>query len=234
MHLTAILHNIIFGHVKPLFHNPTGKHMKRLLFTSVFICIFILSHAGISHSDETKDHMKAFLMSLFVPGLGQYYAGSTGYAKIFIASELAIWGGYFYNTTIKEASRQDYYSQAALHAGVNPEKFGASYLNAVGAYNSSYEYNMRRLQSTFNPVLYTGIQSWNWDREENRLRFRNLRERELEYENNVKFCIAGIVLNHFLAALNASKLVQSNNRALTSLTVNVLDNGLAATYRRSF
>lgn len=208
--------------------------MKKTILYFTLILAILISNVSDAHSGEKKDHIKAFLLSLAVPGLGQYYAGSPGYAKIFIAAELAIWGGYFYNTTIMDASRQDYFSQAALHAGVNPKASGASYLNAIGAYNSSYEYNIRKLQSSFNPVLYSGKQAWEWDKEENRLRFRNLRERELDFENNAKFCIAGIVLNHFLSALNASKLVQKKNWTDSAITVNILDSGLALKYKRSF
>ena len=76
--------------------------------------------------------------------------------------------------------------------------------------------------------------AWEWDIEEHRLRFRNFRERELDYKNNVKYCIAGIVLNHFLSALNASKLVQNRNSSSPAVTLNVLSEGMAVTYSRSF
>ena len=207
---------------------------KKITINLFIIIILCISSCTQAHSGEQRDHMKAFLFSLAVPGLGQYYAGSLGYAKIFIAVELAIWGGYYYNTGMMNASSQDYYSQAALHTGVNPSGFGTSYLNAIGAYNSSYDYNNRQLQSTFNPVLYSGKQTWEWDTEKNRLRFKYLRERELDFENNTKYCIAGIIFNHFLSALNASKLVQKKNGADSAVTVNVLDTGLALSYIRSF
>ena len=211
----------------------TGKSYKTVVISLLITAVILTIPCRLSAA-EKKEPMKAFLMSLLVPGLGQYYAGSPGYAKVFIAAELAIWGGYFYNTTIKDVSRQDYNSQAALHAGVNPKKFGTSYLNAIGSYNSSYDYNVRQIQSQFNPALYNGDKAWEWDTVESRLRFRNLRERELDYENNVKFCIAGIVLNHFLSALNAQNLVQKQNTANASITINVLDGGLGATFSRRF
>ena len=207
---------------------------KKITINLFIIIILCISSWNQAHSGEQRDHMKAFLFSLAVPGLGQYYAGSLGYAKIFIAVELAIWGGYYYNTGMMNASSQDYYSQAALYAGVNPSGFGTSYLNAIGAYNSSYDYNNRQLQSTFNPVLYSGKQTWEWDTEKNRLRFKNLRERELDFENKTKYCIAGIIFNHFLAALNASKLVQKKNGADSAVTVNILDSGLSLSYIRCF
>ncbi len=186
------------------------------------------------HAEEGKDRFQAFIMSFLVPGLGQYYTGAPGYAKLFIASELALWGGYFYNTAMKDASRNDYFSHAALHAGINPEGRGTSYLNAIGAYDSSYEYNQRRLQMSFNPVLYAGALSWEWDSPESRIRFKSLRERELDYENNVKFCIAGVVLNHFLSALHAAKHVRDMDHPQSAVSVRVLDQGLAATFQRRF
>ena len=198
------------------------------------ILISLSSFMGVASAEEPKDHMKAFLMSFLVPGLGQYYAGAEGYAKLFITAEIALWSGYFYNATNMESSRHDYYSQAALHAGVNPKGMGGKYLNAVGGYNSSFEYNSRRLQNEFNPVLYSGDKTWEWDSVKNRQRFRELRERELDYDNNGKFFVAGIVLNHFLAGLNASRLVQSTNAIQSAMTVNALDGGLLAMYRRSF
>ncbi|MCD6308722.1 MAG: hypothetical protein J7M24_06985, partial [Candidatus Latescibacteria bacterium] len=139
-----------------------------VLVIIVLCLVAVSSPAGADAEGGSQDGMRAFFMSFCVPGLGQYYVGSPGYAKFFIVAELAIWGGYYYNTSMKHGSRHDYYSHAALHAGVNPSGHGASYLNAVGSYNSSYDYNMRRRQMSFDPVLYSGGQSWQWDSEVNR------------------------------------------------------------------
>ncbi|MFC1693776.1 hypothetical protein ACFL1R_09755 [Candidatus Latescibacterota bacterium] len=208
--------------------------MKKITVFCALIIVFSLLNAEKTCSEEQKDSFKAFLLSLAVPGLGQYYAGSPGYAKFFIAAELAIWGGYYYNSKMMDTSRQDYFSQAALHAGVNPSGIETSYLNAIGAYNSSFEYNQRKLQSDPNPVLYSGELSWNWDREQSRLRFRNLRERELDYENNIKYCIAGIVLNHFIAALNASHQAKKQDAVYSMITINIINCGICTAYSRSF
>jgi hypothetical protein len=202
----------------------------RAILALLFMYIFLAAPAG---AEVKKDHMKAFMLSFLVPGLGQFYAGSSGYAKLFIATELAIWGGYYYNTTMKQAGRQNYLSQGALHAGANPSETGITYLNALGAYNSSFDYNQSQLQMKDVPVLYTGSMGWNWDSELDRAQFRYLRERELDYENNIKYCIAGAVLNHFLSGLQASSQVRRSS-ANKAVTVNVLENGLALTYSRSF
>ncbi len=212
-----------------------SSYGRTAIVSAVLIFVLVMSSfSGFVSAEERKVPMKAFLLSFLVPGLGQYYAGSPGYSKLFIAAELALWGGYFYNTSLQDASKQDYYSQAALHAGINPKGMGGLYLNAIGAYDSSFDYNQYQLQSDFHPVLYTGAKAWEWDSTDDRREFRRLRERELDYENNVKLFIAGVVLNHFLAGLNASMMVQKNNEMQSAMTVNVLGDGLQAMYRRSF
>jgi hypothetical protein len=213
--------------------------IKNIVTATVFLASFL---SGVAERSDAAgaDRGKAFFMSLLVPGLGQYYTGSPGYAKIFVAAELAVWSGYYYNTAMKQSRRQDYLTQAALHAGVNPSGRGISYLNAVGAFNSSFDSNGYQLQTRETPVLYTGNLEWKWDSEWDRQRFRDLRERELDYENNIKYCIAGALLNHLLAALHASKMAQvgaTRRVAPTSppaLTVTVNGRGLSAVYSRSY
>jgi hypothetical protein len=205
--------------------------MKKFVTLALFLASFLVVSADRSYA-EGPDRGKAFLMSLLVPGLGQYYAGSPGYAKAFIAAELAVWGGYYYNTLMKQSRREDYLAQAALHAGVNPSGRGTAYLNAVGGFPSSFDYNGYQLQTREIPVLYTGALEWNWDSAVERQRFRTLRERELDYENNTKYCIAGVVLNHLLAGLHASRLAQG--KSAPAVTISGYSRGLAAVYTRSF
>jgi hypothetical protein len=193
---------------------------------------FLIGTVPDSHA-EGKDRGKAFFLSFLVPGLGQYYAGAPGSAKLFAAAELAIWGGYYYNSLMKRSCRDDYFLQAGLHAGATPSGRGLLYLNAVGAYNSSFEFNAYQFQMKEEPVLFTGRAEWKWDSEVERIKFRSLRESELNYENTIKYCIAGAVLNHLLAGLHAANVVMRNH-ADGGLTVVPAGRGLKAVYTRSF
>ena len=210
--------------------------MKRYLkYISVLLVTLLFMYAAATPaSAEEPDRMQRVLMSLAVPGLGQYMAGSYGYAKLFFMNELLLLGAYYYNSALKDSRRDDYLNYAALHAGANLSKYGTSYTNAVGAYNSSFEHNAYMSQRSTNVTYYSGVMSWDWDDEASRLRFRNLRERELDYDNYMTYCIAGTVLNHLLSALHASKLTTADETAGSAVSVDVYNDGLGARITRSF
>ncbi len=205
--------------------------MKKTVTFSVLLAFLSIWDAGEAFASSGPDR-RAMLLSFIVPGLGQYYSGSPGYAKLFFASELAIWGTYYYNAKMKNSKRQDYLSFAARHAGTYPGGHGTPYLNALGTFNSSFDYNGHQL-TRGNPLLYTGLMEWNWDSELHRLRFRQLRENELGYENNLKYCFAGAALNHLLSALHASKRPR-NDEPSSAVSIQAIDRGLLAIYARSY
>lgn len=207
--------------------------MKRTVTIFVIAASFLLMGVGRpGYAGDIPDQKKAFLMSLAIPGLGQYYTGSKGYAKLFFAAEIALWGTYYYNTIMKSSTRDDYLSFAVAHAGMNSGIRGESYLNAVGGYHSSFDYNNMQLTRE-SPIQYSGSNGWEWDSEANRADFKKFRERELNYENAVKYCVAGVVLNHLLSALQASKNAQRPETS-ASVTVVPMREGLSAFYSRSY
>ena len=182
--------------------------MNRSLVRMTIVLAILLSLVSRDVSAETgRNRMTAFLLSCAVPGLGQWYAGSPGSARMFIASELMTLGGFVYTTRISDSYGNDYLRFASVHAGVNPGGYGPEYLAVLGAYDSSFDHARAQEQKSASPVTYEGPMAWNWDSYENRDRFKQIREFELNYENYAKYCVAGLILNHLLAGLHASQLV---------------------------
>ncbi len=181
--------------------------MDRFLSRAAACALLLALMSQSAFCDGGKNRMTAFLLSFAAPGLGQWYAGSPGSAKLFIASEFMTLGGYFFSSGIGSSYGNDYLRFAAVHAGVNPAGYGSEYLAVLGAYDSSFDYARAQEQKTASPVSYDGAQAWKWDSYENRDRFKQIRESELDYDNYAKYCVAGLILNHFLAGLHASQLV---------------------------
>jgi hypothetical protein len=116
---------------------------------------------------------KAGLLSLLIPGLGQYHNGDNKKAYIFAGAEVAIWASYI-TFHIQANNREDTYQEwAGIYAGVSgehPEK----YWRAVGRYLDSDAYNeslRREARATGEETsrLITGDDVWQW-RNEYRLR----------------------------------------------------------------
>lgn len=104
----------------------------------------------------------------------------------------------------------------------------------LGAYDSSFDHARAQEQKSATPVKYDGPQAWNWDSYDNRDHFKQLRERELDYENYMKFFVAGVILNHFLAGMNASKLVRQSTMSTAAVSVRPTIAGLHANYSWRF
>ncbi len=206
--------------------------MKKIV-TVLLVPAFILIMGASPATAAEKSRSTALFLSLVLPGAGQYYAGSPGSAKLFIAAELALWGGYYYNSTMKQSRRDDYLRYARQHAGVDPSGRGESFLGSIGAFNSSFDYNGYMLSMEANPVLYSGDTAWNWDSLSSRARFHSLRESELDYENTMKYFVTGVVLNHLIAGLHASNIIGRKNRTAAFIVTPTV-RGLSAVYARSF
>jgi hypothetical protein len=76
--------------------------------------------AGRIYEFEAKSPRRAFLYSLVVPGLGQLYAGSKIKAAIFLAADVALWGGYFSYRSSGHTKEDEFRAFADLHWSDGP------------------------------------------------------------------------------------------------------------------
>ncbi len=208
--------------------------MNRFISRVFVIAFSVFLLTQNTWAGEGKNRKTAFFLSLAVPGLGQWYAGSPGSARLFIASELMTLGGFFYTTRLKQSYGDDYLRFASVHAGVNPSGYGSEYLALLGAYDSSFDQARAQEQKSDSPVPYEGPQAWNWDSYRNRDHFKQIRESELNFENYAKYCIAGLILNHLLAGMNASQVAGRQSPVIGGASVHPTITGLQANYSWRF
>ncbi len=168
-------------------------------------------------AEEDKDKVsvtRATLLSLVLPGAGQWYAGERRRAAGFLAADGLIWAAFGYFETVGAAKRNDYKVYARVHAGIDPSGKDEAFYKTITFYDSRAEYN--NIARVFDPrrPYYgdTTVWDWQWDSDASRGHYRTILNQSNEAFNRGKFSIAALALNRLVAALDAMRVARSVNR----------------------
>lgn len=170
-------------------------------------------------SDVDKSKTLAFVFSLLIPGLGEYYLGQFNKGKYFTIAEGTLWLSLFGFDYYGRWQRNNYVNYAKLTAGVNPygkdERFWAN----VGLYMNIDDFNQEKLLfRNFEGVYNEETHFWSWNTNEERKKYRNLWLASEHAFNNKRFPAALIVVNHLASAINslllAGRINQSNENSV--------------------
>jgi hypothetical protein len=169
-------------------------------------------------SESKKSVVLAVVASLLVPGMGEWYAGSFGSGKYNLIAEGGLWLTYGGFRMQSNWLLQDARTFANQHAGANFENTDDQYSVNLGNYASVDDYNQAKLRNREEQLVYTADQyHWQWDSDANRTQFKDLRIRSAEINNNAKFIIAAVVVNHLFSAFSAGRMAASYNKSLSLL-----------------
>lgn len=161
-----------------------------------------------------KSKGRAFLQSLILPGWGQYYAQSHTMLKVFVASEVVLWGTYAGFTAWSSWLEDDYHTFAVTHASIDLNGKPAGYFVDIGNFNDIFEYNQAQLRDRDLSALYPESDEffWRWDSDTNRRRFEDLRIRSDRASNRADLTAAMILVNHLVSAIQATLAVHNYNQ----------------------
>lgn len=163
---------------------------------------------------------KAMLLSLVVPGTGQYYAGSKFKGQVFMGVELAIWGGFFGYRIYGGWKEDEYKNYASAHAGLDNTGKDEQFYDWVGFYNSRDEFNeLGRIYYPERAYLPdTREYYWQWGSDEERVRFKDLKDAAKRAFRNSTFVLGLAILNRVVAGIDTYRTVKSANKAMKSMT----------------
>jgi hypothetical protein len=158
----------------------------------------------------------SFLMSLAIPGSGELYNGRKDQALIFLSSELLLWTGLFINNGYADHLKDEYYTYAAQHAGVETEGKNRQYWIDIGKYNSIYDFNEQRRRDRYFDAIYdeNEFNYWLWDSENNRLRYDGKRITAGGIASQDVYFYAVILLNHVISGINSMRLSRQHNHRI--------------------
>jgi len=184
-------------------------------------------------NDKPKSIVKAVLLSGLLPGAGEYYAGSRGRTKLFLATETLVWGAYLGFTYYGRRVRDDYRTYAASQAGADVDLHSEEYYNAMEKYTSSEEYNtdVRRQARMLYPDSpeeqlayyrekgYFGDQEWEWKSESQWIEYRELRVKSRNAFQRAIYMTGLAVLNRGLSMIDSFYLVKAYNESSIGLEI---------------
>jgi hypothetical protein len=178
--------------------------------------------------DGGKSKAKALALSTLLPGAGQYYAGRKGRASFFFLMESAIWTSFIVFEVQGYLRKDNYIDYAELMAGVAAEGKPEDFYRALGRYMQSdpgpgsYNEDVRREARALYPDDkqkqdqyvqengYFGENAWQWQSEEDRAYYRNLRKKSQLSFSRATYMLGVAVANRILSAMDATRSVTTS------------------------
>ncbi|MCX7983370.1 MAG: hypothetical protein N3A63_00470 [Bacteroidetes bacterium] len=168
-------------------------------------------------NSKKKSVVTAVMLSLVLPGTGEWYVGNSLAARYHLLAEGGIWIAY---TTLKLRSQwllEDARSFARVHAGASFQSTDDEYDVNIGNYISMEAYNNAKLIAREYDRVYTDSRfAWQWDSDANRRIFKSNRIKSSEAKNYARFVLGIAVLNRLISAFRAGRMASSYNTELTN------------------
>ncbi len=149
----------------------------------------------------------AGLLSLVLPGAGQYYNGDHRKAAIFAGAEAAVWTGFVVFDKQGDGYEEDYREYATSFAGVSGSH-SDDYWRELGRYMDSDAYNEALLRDAradglTDPVLVGEEASWQWRNEQYQTNYRKIRADANRANDRRDFMTAFAIINRVVSVVDA-------------------------------
>lgn len=165
-------------------------------------------------ADRRKSATKAILLSLAVPGMGEWYAGRKSRAVGFFLAEASIWATYAFFKHKQGWLEDDYINFAIQHAQADPDGKDDHYFDMLGFYDNRDDYNKNSLvYNRDNPFFpETSDWDWQWESDDHRQEYRDIKNSSKSQGRNANFALGAALANRVISAIDAWHSVKSYNR----------------------
>lgn len=162
---------------------------------------------------EKKSVVRAALYSALLPGLGENYVGSKTKAKFFFATEALTWISYIAFHSYGNWKKDDMIAYANEKAGASLEGKSDEFIDWVGFYNSSDEFNsLGRVSDPDRQYLSNADELWQWSNEQDKEAFRSYKNSSRDAFRHADFMIVAAIGTRIISILDAIRTAKSHNR----------------------
>lgn len=201
----------------------------RSVYRFFLVPIFLLLLYSTAASQANKG---ALFRSALLPGWGQHHMGYGTRGNVFLGLEIATWTGFGFSYLEGVLKRDDYRSMAMEEAGISARGRDHGFLEDLGDFNSSEEYNdyIRRLARYYYPddpdrqreyyedhARY-GSDGWLWSSEAARLAYANMYRDSRQWFRRSVYVAAFALVNRAVSAIDAALLKDRDLNLYTSLS----------------
>ena len=192
----------------------------RMKFLFPALLLTFLSGRASAQQIGGRTPGKAAILSLVVPGLGHRYVHEGqwyGSAAYYVLADASFWLSLAGVEWYAQQTVESYGTLANSRAGVSLADKDRRFLINLGLYRSSEEYRedhlRRHLWDRINYVDAPGFQ-WEWQSEEDLMRYRGLREEADTWDRRRILLISALATNRILAAVTSLLAARRNGPAL--------------------
>ncbi len=174
--------------------------------------------------------LKAGIYSALVPGLGEYYVGHRGKARVFFAVEAATWISFFSFHIYGNWRDDDMVQFAAQHANAQLENKSDNFKDWVGFYDDIDQFNsLGRVQDQDRPYLIDNAENhWRWQTVSEQSVYRDLKNQSREAHRRRDFMVGLAVVSRMVSIIDAVRDARRSQREIKGSEFSIA-NGI--TYR---
>lgn len=201
--------------------------MHRPLVAVLLLVLLLPLRATAQEADvpDRRSPLKAFALSLALPGLGHRYVHGgdwDGAASAFAVAEAGFWTGVLVADWRHGQAVESYETLATTRADAQIDGKDRRFFLELGTYRSSDEFLDSKLRDrAWDQIGYVSDPAfqWEWQSEADFLRYRDLRDEADTFSNRRTLFIATLVANRLIAGLTAVRAARRTNRAAPDLSL---------------
>jgi hypothetical protein len=181
---------------------------------------FYLTGGGSNPVDRVSVR-RAVLYSFLLPGLGDYYLGRTGRARLFWLAEATIWTSFIVFETQGYLRENGYKDYALAYAGISGTNHSDDYYRIISQFNSSDDYeasikqdgryelypndNYWNLEQYYLTERISDFESWAWAGVDKRRAFWDIRQGSRLARRRALYAAAAGLANRLVSSLMTFK-----------------------------
>ena len=153
-----------------------------------------------------KSRTKAIILSLLVPGAGEYYIGQKRKARYFFVAEAINIIGFISYKVAADWKRDDMICYGATYAGASMDGKSDLFYDMMGYYTNNEHYNSEgRVGDPWRPYYPDNDEyHWQWQSTEEMATFKSLKDREGQLIQRSKFMLGLAVVNRIVSVIDVA------------------------------